>query len=198
MWGVGGMFGKAVIGNILGRRSARRQNQQWTNWYNQAIQPTKAEKKYEAKLKREKEFGDPDLHQKRQELYRPVLALGKEAKADATGVAVRQGLENSIIASEMKSKIDAKTFAMIDEQADKILEHNKLWKKRAEDDLMNFELQRDARLRNLAMQYQQGITSSPSMGSSLLSAGGDMLGKWASSNVDWLGSEEEDTSVGSF
>lgn len=187
-FGIGAMIGSSILGGIMGNRATRRANQRLTNWYNKAKEPTQAELELEAKLKREKEFGDPDLEQKRQELYRPIFSYGKEARADATGVAIRQGLENSIIASEMKNKVDAKTYQMIDEQADKILAHNKAWKKDAEDRYMMFKLKRDERLRNLAMQYEGGLQDSTPMADTLLGLGSSLLGSYGKSQISWLNS----------
>ncbi len=180
-----GAVGQTVLGNIMGGRSAKRQNQQLDAWYQQAIQETPAEKEYREKLEKGKKFGDPDLEQKRQGVYRPIFSYGKEAKADATGVSIRQGLENSIIASEIKNKIDAKTYQMINEQADKILAYNTQYKKDAEDKLLGYKLKRDERLRNLAMQYQQGRVSSPDIMDDLMGMGQTMLGSYVSANLPW-------------
>ena len=189
-WGIFASAGSSILGNMFGNSGVRKANQRLTNWYNTARQETTAEKELRLKLEKESKTGDPELHQKRMEVYRPIFSQSKSAKADATGVAIRQGLENSIIASEMKSKIDASTYQRNDEQADKILAWNIAYKKDAEDKLTNYKLQRDARLRSLAMQYQSGLQDTTSMGDSLLSAGASMLGSYASSHMPWSTSSQ--------
>ena len=177
----GGLIGKAVVGGIFGGRQKRKISQQ----FNLARQETPAEKEYRLKLEKESKFGDEDINQKRQELYNPIFSYGQSAKADATGVAIRQGLENSIIASEIKSKIDAKTYQMISEQADKIMKYNEQYKKNAENKLMDYKLRRDARLRDLAVGEAQAKSSIPSAFDTLLSSGGSLLDSYVQSNLPW-------------
>lgn len=159
--GFGALLGKSILGGIMGGRSARRHNQRLSAWYNQAKQETPAEKEYREKLERASREGDPNLNERRQEIYRPIFSYATKSKASATGNLARRGLESSIIGDEIRSKIDAKMYQTLDLQADKILAHNKAYKKDAEDKLMQYKLSRDSRLRNLAMQYQQGQQSGP-------------------------------------
>ena len=159
--GFGALLGKSILGGIMGGRSARRHNKKLSAWYNQAIQETPAEKEYREKLEKASREGDPYLNERRQEIYRHIFSYAKKSKAGATGNLARRGLENSIIGDEIRSKIDAKMYQTLDLQADKILAHNKAYKKDAENKLMQYKLSRDSRLRNLAMSYQQGQQSGP-------------------------------------
>ena len=120
-WGWLASAGISALGGVLG---SRRNNRRMRNAYNLAKQETQAEKEYRLKLEKESKFGDPEIEKKRNQLYRPIFSQSRRAKADATGTAVRQGLENSIIAMEMKSKIDAQTYQALDEQADRITSYN--------------------------------------------------------------------------
>ena len=181
----GGLIGKAVVGGILGGRQKRRQKANISNQFNLAREETPAEKEYRIKLEKESKFGDEDINQKRQELYNPIFSYGQSAKADATGVAIRQGLENSIIASEIKNKIDAKTYQMISEQADKIMKYNEQYKKNAENKLMDYKIKRDARLRDLAVGEAQAMSQLPSSTDALLSMGGSLLDSYMQSNLPW-------------
>jgi hypothetical protein len=122
--------------------------------YNIAKQETPAEKAYRLKLEKAKLEGDPLLFEKEKLAYKPIQSYGESARADATGVAIRQGLENSMIAQEMKSKIDAQTYQALETTADKIALYNEEYKKRAEDDLDKYNMERQNYLRDLAVGYE--------------------------------------------
>ena len=181
-WGWLASAGFSALGGLFGQSN---NNAQLTSAYNLAQQETPAEKEYRLKLEQESKFGDPKLNQKRNELYRPIFSASKSAKAESTGQAIRQGLENSIIASEMKSKIDAKTYQALDEQADKILSYNEEFKKASEDKLMQYKLQRDARLRDLAVGYQTNLQQSQGFMDYFLPALTNIGGQWATNQTGW-------------
>ncbi|MBA95801.1 MAG: hypothetical protein CMP21_08815 [Rickettsiales bacterium] len=176
-WGWLASAGISALGGVLG---SRRNNRRMRNAYNLAKQETQAEKEYRLKLEKESKFGDPEIEKKRNQLYRPIFSQSRRARADATGTAVRQGLENSIIAMEMKSKIDAQTYQALDEQADRITSYNEQYKKDAENKLMQYKLQRDSRLRDLAVGYQSNLQST-SFSDQLLPAVLNIAGQWATS-----------------
>ena len=152
MWGI---LGSALLGGLKGASQRRSLNKQ----HKLASAETESEKEYRLKLEKAKLEGDPDIHKKRQSAYSPIFSYGQSAKADATGVAIKQGLENSIIAHEIRNKIDDKTFQMINEQADKIAEHNEQYKKQADAKLMDYKMSRDARLRDLAVGHSSAMSS---------------------------------------
>tara|TARA_Y100001963_G_scaffold101200_2_gene139230 strand:+ start:2605 stop:3186 length:582 start_codon:yes stop_codon:yes gene_type:complete len=166
-----GILGSAVLGALKGASQRRALNKQ----YQLASAETEAEKEYRLKLEKAKLEGDPDIHKKRQSVYSPIMSYGQSAKADATGVAIRQGLENSIIAHEIRNKIDDKTFQMINEQADKIAEYNEKYKKEADAKLMDYKMRRDARLRDLAVGHSSAMSSTSTFGSALLDLGSQWI-----------------------
>ena len=55
----------------------------------------------------------------------------------------------------MKSKIDAQTYQALETTADKIALYNEEFKKRAEDDLDKYNMERQRYLRDLAVGYER-------------------------------------------
>ena len=137
IWGIGA--------SSRGRRKA----------YEEARRETPADIKYRERLEKASLEGDPDLHKKKMQSYRPIVSQGERAIASTTGTAIRQGLENSIIAGEMKSRVNAKTLQALTEVADRIANYNEEYKDRAELDLERYNMQREARLRDLAVGYKE-------------------------------------------
>lgn len=140
-----------LVSNFLNIGSSSRRQRRA---YNLARQETQAEKDYKLKLEKAKLEGDPDLYKKQVQTFKPIMSYGESARQDATGVAIKQGLENSIIAQEMKNVIDEKTYQALETSADKIALHNEEYKKRAEEELDRYNMERERYLRDLAVGYE--------------------------------------------
>ena len=122
--------------------------------YQEAQKETPSEIKYRERLEKAKELGDPDLYKKQMQTFRPIVSQGERALSSTTGTAIRQGLENSIIAGEMKSRVNAKTLQSLTEVAERIAQYNEEYKDKAELDLERYNMERDSRLRGLATNYE--------------------------------------------
>ena len=146
---------------IIETSSARSQRRA----YQEAKKETPSEIKYRERLEKAKELGDPDLYKKQIQAFRPIVSQGERAIASTTGTAIRQGLENSIIAGEMKSRVNARTLQELSNVAEKIAQYNEEYKDRAELDLERYNMERDSYLRNLAV----GNESRPRTSSQLFS-----------------------------
>ena len=158
-----------ICSNLLGIGSSA-SNQRKA--YNIAKKETEAEKAYRLKLEKAKLEGDPLLFEKEKLAYKPIKSYGESARADASGVAIRQGLENSMIAQEMKSKIDAQTYQALETTADKIALYNEEFKKGAEDDLDKYNMERQRYLRDLAVN---NAASRPDILSQILGEIADLI-----------------------
>ena len=144
--------------------------------YQQAQKETPSEIKYRERLEKAKEFGDPDLYKKQMQSFRPIVSQGERALSSTTGTAIRQGLENSIIAGEMKSRVNAKTLQSLTEVAERIANYNEEYKDKAELDLERYNMERDSRLRGLATNYESRPRTSSQIFSTVANFGINQYG----------------------
>ena len=152
--------------------------------YQQAQKESPSEIKYRERLEKAKEFGDPDLYKKQIQAFRPIVSQGERALSSTTGTAIRQGLENSIIASEMKSRVNARTLQELSNVAEKIAQYNEEYKDRAELDLERYNMERDSRLRNLAVGYEQRARTGPQYLNAIANYGESNWGN--NDDMSWL------------
>lgn len=144
--------------------------------YQQAQKESPSEIKYRERLEKAKEFGDPDLYKKQIQAFRPIVSQGERALSSTTGTAIRQGLENSIIAGEMKSRVNAKTLQSLTEVAERIAQYNEEYKDKAELDLERYNMERDSRLRGLATNYESRPRTSSQIFSTVANFGINQYG----------------------
>lgn len=152
--------------------------------YQEAQKESPSEIKYRERLEKAKEFGDPDLYKKQIQAFRPIVSQGERAIASTTGTTIRQGLENSIIASEMKSRVNARTLQELSNVAEKIAQYNEEYKDRAELDLERYNMERDSRLRNLAVGYEQRARTGPQYLNAIANYGESNWGN--NDDMSWL------------
>ena len=154
--------------------------------YQQAQKESPSEIKYRERLEKAKEFGDPDLYKKQMQSFRPIVSQGERALSSTTGTAIRQGLENSIIAGEMKSRVNAKTLQSLTEVAERIANYNEEYKDKAELDLERYNMERDSRLRGLATNYESRPKTSAQIFSTIANFGINQYGGGGLSYDDML------------
>jgi hypothetical protein len=122
--------------------------------YNIARQETEGEVDWRNKMGERMSYGDPDL-KRRQNLYsQPIRQMGEERRQFAQGQSIKQGLENSIVAHELRRKVDNETLKSLGQVAEKIALYNDDYKKRAEEKLDQYNLQRGQMLRQLAAGFE--------------------------------------------
>ena len=105
--------------------------------------------------------------------------MGQQTKQQATGQAIRQGLENSVIANEIRSRMDAKTQTQMSKVAQQIALMNEQYKQQQEQAVDKYHLARADRIRNISgqagSQYHQNYTTgSEVFGSTFGTLGGQM------------------------
>ena len=146
---------------------------------------TPHERDYVKRQREIAESGDPLLQDK---LGRQVGAIRQEGQFQRQrqfGTIARQGLENSIIADELRRRTDKGVMDQISEESGKIAEQNRLSKQQAQGKLDDFNFRRDERLRQIAMQ-------TPTDSELLLQAGQSAVGM----GMDYLGNAEWDATGG--
>ena len=193
------------VGGLLGGRSQREQQrrmlaqQRQINYdaYANAIKDTPEEIAYRKRLQERADVGDPDLAKRQRMMMSPILQQGQTSRASATGLAIRQGLENSIIAHQIRSKVDAKTLQSITQTAEKIAMYNDQYKRQYEDRLDQYQMQRSQRLRDLSTSYiqNQPLDTTMTDGEMFGSLFGQMMSGVSSS---WMNSESGQASMNDF
>ena len=193
------------VGGLLGGRSQREQQrrmlaqQRQINYdaYANAIKDTPEEIAYRKRLQERADVGDPDLAKRQRMMMSPILQQGQTSRASATGLAIRQGLENSIIAHQIRSKVDAKTLQSITQTAEKIAMYNDQYKRQYEDRLDQYQMQRSLRLRDLSTSYiqNQPLDTTMTDGEMFGSLFGQMMSNVSS---NWMNSESGQASMNNF
>ena len=122
---------------------------------------TPAERDYEKRRRDIIEKGDPLIQQAGNKAIQTIRQQGQFNRQRATGQAIQQGLENSIVAQELRRRVDSDTLRSVAEQARSIASANEQAKRRAEDDLERFQLGLDDRQRSTDAQIL-GMPSAPS------------------------------------
>lgn len=205
-----GMMGMNLLGGILGGRSQRshqrrlmaQQRQRQYDAYALASKETPEEIKYRNRLLERATEGDPDIGKKQTMMMSPIMQQGQIARSTAQGMAIRQGLENSMIAHEIRSRVDQKTLQAVTTMAEKIAMHNDQYKKQYEDRLDSYQMQRSQRLRDLASGYiaNQPIDQSMSNSEMFGSIFGNMMSSVSSGfmNSEIGQSQMQDFFAGGF
>ena len=123
-----GAMGMQFLGGILSGSSQRKrqarllaqQRQRHFDAYSLATQETPEEVKYRNRLLERATEGDPNIGKRQRMMMSPIMQQGHISRASAQGMAIKQGLENSIIAHQIRAKVDAKTLQAISQTAEKI------------------------------------------------------------------------------
>ncbi len=181
-WGalLGG-FATSLVGGMMSASASNRANRRARD---EAIKWAKYQSPEELawldKTKRRSKYGAEDFQQKKQQAIQPIYSMGQQTKQQATGQAIRQGLENSVIANEIRSRMDAKTQTQMSKVAQQIALMNEQYKQQNEQAVDKYHLARADRIRNISGQagssYYQNYTSGDAVfGASLAGFGGQFM-----------------------
>ena len=181
-------FWGAVIGGALSlvsgqmsasgqRRRARRSRDEAIKW---AKYQSPEELAWLEKTKRRSQYGAEDFQQKKRQAIQPIYTMGKQTRQQATGQAIRQGLENSVIAEGIRSRMDAKTQTQMSKVAQQIALMNEQYKLQQEQAVDKYHLARADRIRSISgdassKYHQSYATGSEVFGSTLGTFGGQMF-----------------------
>ena len=137
-----------------------------------AGQETESQIKYRQRLEERSQTGDPMLQLEARKAMSGLRQVGREAQTAITGRMISRGLENSIITEELRKRQTGQTLAQISEQAERFAILNAKAKQGYEDQLMQYNISRDQKLQNIAMQREGMATG----GDIALQVGGQLLG----------------------
>mgnify|MGYP003132796709 CR=1 FL=1 len=199
------MAGINILGSLFGASSERKkqrrllaqQRRQQDRAYNLARQETPEEISYRNRLSQRMTTGDPNIKKRQNMFSQPIKQMGEERRMFAQGKTIDQGLENSIIAHSLRSKVDQETLRSLGEVAEKIALYNDEYKKQYEDKLDNYQLQRGQMLRDLAVgrEANRPIDTTSSSGEMY---GGLMSNFMGSMFNQYMGSDAGKESMNNF
>ena len=136
----------------------------------------KYEKEYFKRLESEAKEGDPMYQQKLNQAISPIRQQGQFMQQRATGTAIQQGLENSIIASELRNRASRATMGQISQTSERMAMQNAEYRRQAQGRLDQARLSREEKLRGIAQQ-QSGLRSG--MVGDILGMGAGLAGHYA-------------------
>jgi hypothetical protein len=145
---------------------------------------TPAERAYEKRRQEIMKTGDPLINQAGNEAIGVVRQQGQFNLQRATGQAINQGLENSIVAQELRRKVDADTLRGVAKQAREMALANAQAKRSAENELEAFNMNKDSRNRDIDARIA-GMPSGPSSGEQLFNIASAGVGAFASAGGDF-------------
>jgi len=145
---------------------------------NQASQKTDQEKEYLERLNKRRTKGALDVPKLTNQVANQAYQAGEIAKQNVQGNIVKSGLDNSIVAQELRRKTDVDTMKSIAESSREIAMRNEATKKSAESEYDKYLLTESDRLRNIAMrkaenrgQLASGLMSAVGSGASAVMGG---------------------------
>ena len=133
---------------------------------------TPEEKEYKGKLQEMATKGDPNINSIRNRQISAIRQAGSDAQQNITGDLIQSGMENSVIASELRRKAGADVMKQIATTSQQIAEKNRQFKDQAQSKLDQFNLNRSQYLKQLSMKE----ANIPTIAESVLSTGTDILG----------------------
>ena len=160
---------KAVIGGISADRQRSRSDKLMGKLQNLA-NATPSEREYIKKQRQIAEGGDPFQNQLMQEQMNRVVGNIRQTGADnmqrTEGSIIRQGMESSIVASELRRKTADTTLRHVAEQSRRIAAENRVTQERtkreAEEKALRMQMGVDDRMRSANMQVAQMKANRPS------------------------------------
>lgn len=125
----------------------------------QAKQMTPGERQHRDRMEKRSKYGDPQYEQKRSRAMSGIRNVAQEAQGQNIQQAMQMGLQDSVIAQELRLRTDTKTMKQISDTSIQMAEANQKIKDQAADRLDEFNLQRDERIRQLNLQQTQNTNN---------------------------------------
>tara|TARA_Y100001963_G_scaffold132884_1_gene191967 strand:+ start:615 stop:1250 length:636 start_codon:yes stop_codon:yes gene_type:complete len=160
---------KAISGFRAGARQ-RERSQTFMSKLQNLANVTESEREYIKKQRQIAEGGDPFQNQMMQEQMNRVVGnirqTGAENMQRTEGSIIRQGMESSIVAAELRRKTADTTLRSVAEQSRRIAAENRVaqerTKREAEEKALRMQMAVDDRKRSANMQVAQMQSQMPS------------------------------------
>ena len=173
------MGGLSIIGAHQSGQRASRDRENQIAGLRKLSEVTDSERDYEKRRRDIIAGGDPLINQAGNEAIGAVRQQGRFNLQRATGQAINQGLENSIVAQELRRKVDADTLRSVAGQARQMALANAKAKRQAENQLEGHMMNRESRIRGYEAQIA-GMPSGPSQGEQFFNIASAGIGAYAS------------------
>ena len=153
-WGAfAGAIGSSLLGGIFGNRGA---NKRASRAYKERLKWAKWESKedlaWKDKTARRSKYGSERFQGTKALALQPIKSQSQRTQQQAIGQAIRQGLENSVIAGDIRSRMDAKTQTQMSSVAQKLALMNEAYKEQQEQALDKYNFARSERIRSISGQ----------------------------------------------
>ena len=127
------------------RKADKRQLQGQLSALTDLAKVTPAERDYVKRRRRIAAEGDPMINEEFRKKTGAIRQEGAFARQRAQGQAIQQGLEGSIVAQELRRKVDKDVLTSVADQARQMALANAQAKRRAEGEIEQMNLRTDAR-----------------------------------------------------
>ena len=132
------MAGASIVGGISKAIGGERARKSQIAGLRKLSEVTPAERAYEKRRQDIIKGGDPLINQMGQQAIQTIRQQGQLGRQRATGQAIQQGLENSIVAQELRRKVDKDVLRSVAEQARSMAFANQKAKRQAEHELEKY------------------------------------------------------------
>jgi hypothetical protein len=154
-WAVAGALAGAYSNSQQKKADKMARNRQF-NAYENAKKMTPEESQYLSRLQDRADKGDPNIGKMRNMIYSPIQQNAQFQHQEAQATAIRSGLENSIVADELRRRVNQETLDKIAVESEKLAMYNASYRERQEERVDDFNMQRSQMLRDLALK-QDGL-----------------------------------------
>lgn len=170
------------------KSQARRMRQAYDKAYAMAKELTPEEQKYINRMEERASSGDPNAGAMRNLVMSNIAQQRQRGQQGAQSIAIRSGLENSIVADELRRRVDRETLQQIGQESQKLAMANRQYREQAQGQLDQYQLQRSQMLKQMGIETvmgKAGIASDSEIGNV---AYGQWLGQSASALAGSIGS----------
>lgn len=116
----------------------------------EAGKETPEQKQYKAKLTELSTKGDPNINKIRNRRISAVRQVGSDTQQKITGDLIQSGMENSVVASELRRKAGGDVMRQVAEESQKIAERNRQFKQQYSEKLDKYNMDRSQYLKQLS------------------------------------------------
>ena len=129
----------------------------------EAGKETPEQKQYKAKLTELSTKGDPNINKIRNRRISAVRQVGSDTQQKITGDLIQSGMENSVVASELRRKAGGDVMRQVAEESQKIAERNRQFKQQYSEKLDKYNMDRSQYLKQLSAK-QDAIPDPTTLG----------------------------------
>jgi hypothetical protein len=111
---------------------------------------TPEEASYKKKLTELSTKGDPNINKIRNRRISAIRQVGSDTQQKITGDLIQSGMENSVVASELRRKAGGDVMRQVAEESQKIAERNRTFKQQYSEKLDKYNMDRSQYLKQLS------------------------------------------------